>query len=180
MKRAPVYVCAAAVLFIIAYLASPVLGYYRIQEAARSGNQDALEATVDFPAVRESLKAQLSAGLAAKAQSDPKLKSNPFARFGMMLAGALVGKVVDTYLTPEAIGQMVSQAKAPGLEAQSPVDGIANPKLEKHYAYISLDRFRVTAVDPSHPDRPFSFVMERRWLFDWKLIRIELPAALFR
>jgi hypothetical protein len=178
MKRSTGYACAVAIFLAVAYLASPVLGYYRLQDAARSGNQDALEATVDFPAVRESLKAQLSAGLAAKAQSDPKLKSNPFARFGMMLAGALVGKVVDTYLTPEAIGQMVSQAKAPG--AKSPVDGIGNPKLEKHYSYISLDRFRVTAVDPARPDRPFSFVMDRRGLFSWKLVRIELPPALFR
>jgi hypothetical protein len=180
MKRTTAYACAAAVLFAVAYLASPVLGYYRIQEAARSGDQDALEATVDFPAVRENLMAQLTAGLAAKEAAEARLKSNPFARFGMMLAGALIGKAVDTYLTPEAIGLMVSKAKAPGMDGKSPVDGIGNPKLEKHYSYINLDRFRVTAVDPARPDRPFSFVMERRWLFSWKLIRIELPPALFR
>jgi hypothetical protein len=180
MKRTTIAACAVVILLAACYFASPFLGYYRLQAAARSGDQDALEASVDFPAVRENLKAQLNIALGRKMQSDPQLKNNPFAGLGMMFATALVGKLVDSYLTPEAISMMISKAKAPSPGERPMVPGSkANIKLATGYAYIDIDRFRVTAADPSRADKPLGFVMERRGLFSWKLIRIELPAALF-
>jgi hypothetical protein len=181
MKRTLAAVCAAVFLLVAVYLASPLLGYYRMQSAARGGDQDALEATIDFPAVRENLKSQLNAGFAAHMQSDAKLKDNPFAGLGMMLATAVIGKLVDSYLTPEAISMMVLKAKAPDpSKPAGALERARETKIDTHYSYINLDRFRVTAVDPKNSDKPLSFVMERRGFMTWKLIRIELPATLFR
>ena len=181
MKRTLAAGCAVVFLLAAVYLASPLLGYYRMQGAARSGDQEALEATIDFPAVRESLKSQLNAGLAAHMPSDAKRKDNPFARLGMMLATAVVDRLVDSYLTPEAISMMVLKAKAP--DPSRPAGGPAEPhasRIDTHFSYIDLDRFRVTAADPNNRDKPLSFVMKRQGLVTWKLVRIELPATLFR
>jgi hypothetical protein len=181
MKRAAIFSIAGVALLAAAYFGSPFLGYYRIKSAAQSGNQDALEATIDFPAVRESLRSQLHTGIAAKLQSDPKMKSNSFARFGMMLAATLVDKMVDSYLTPEAISLMLSKAKAPSPSTPDWMTRDTNKsKIDTHFSYISLDRVRVSIVDPKQPDIPLSFVMERRGFISWKLIRIELPAKLFQ
>ncbi|MEP6784526.1 MAG: DUF2939 domain-containing protein [Sphingomonadales bacterium] len=46
---------------LIAYFASPYWAASSLESAIKSGNAARMEAAVDFPAVRESLKAQLNA-----------------------------------------------------------------------------------------------------------------------
>ena len=177
MRKTVAFAIAIAVLLAACYLGSPFLGFYRLQEAAKSGDQDALETVVDFPVVRGNLKAQLNAGLMSKLQADPKLKGNAFAALGMMFATAVIDKLVDSYLTPQAIGMMVTRARAP--KPGGTADSDRPPQLDRGYGYINLDRFRVTVADHGRPDMPLGFVMERRGLVGWKLIRIELPGRLF-
>jgi hypothetical protein len=177
MKKLVTVAVGIAILLAGCYAASPVLGFWRLQQAARTGNQDALEEVVDFPAVRGAMKAELHLGLMEKLQSSPGLKGNGFATLGLMFANALIDKVVDSYLTPQAIAMMVTRAKPPRPDGRA--DASPPPQLDRTYGYVTLDRFRVTVADHAHPDLPLAFVMERRGLFDWKLIRIDLPPKLF-
>lgn len=59
-----------------AYAGSPYLAASNLKDAAISGDADQLESQVDFPAVRESLKSQISAALTQKMNSDPGMKDN--------------------------------------------------------------------------------------------------------
>jgi hypothetical protein len=160
--------------FAAAYAASPYLAFYQLQTAAKSGNRDVLEDAVDFPSVREDFKAQLNAAFMAKMQKDQNLRANPFAAIGMLLVPAVLDRMIDAYITPQGISQMVLNARTP-----EPGQPKANPDSDKHITlhsgYVSLNRFKVTAVNDTEPGKPIAFVMERRGFFAWKLIRIELP-----
>jgi Protein of unknown function (DUF2939) len=155
------------------YIASPYVAFYELQHAAKTGGRDAIEAAVDFPAVRDDLKAQLNGAFQAKMQADGNATKNPLDAIGMLLAPAVIGRVIDAYVTPQNIAQMLAKAHTPKKGA-SPSDGEKTPVVT-HYAYLSLDRFRATVSEGADKDQSLGFVMERRGLFDWKLIRIELP-----
>lgn len=181
----------AAVLvaaLIAGYLASPILALQGLTAAAKAGDKAGLESAVDFPAVRESLKSQLKASMTRKLEEDPKLRDNPFAAFGQMLLVGVVDKAVETYATPDAIANMVATNEPPksisatpgGPVADQPQPDVKKPKAksdtEVHYGYLDLDHFRATYRDRKNGDQePFGLVLERRGLFKWKLVRIELP-----
>ncbi len=186
---------AAAVLAVLVgwYAASPFLAMGDLQKAAKAGDRDRLEQLVDFPRVRESLKADFTAGLMAKAQNDKELRDNPFAGLAAMFVPALVDRIVDVAVSPEGIARMqegkgvatppgakpmgestaAAKASKPKGEAEGkPVD---KPKLTYHYS--SLNRFRV--VQPTDAG-PMNWVFARKGLFGWQLIRIELPPKTFQ
>ena len=173
---------------IAGYLASPILALHGLTAAAKAGDKAGLESAVDFPAVRESLKTQLKASMTRKLEEDPKLRDNPFAAFGQMLLVGVVDKAVETYATPDAIANMVATNRPPksiqatpgGPAVEQPQPEVKATKTksdtEVHYGYVDLDHFRATYRDRKDGDQePFGLVLERRGLFKWKLVRIELP-----
>jgi hypothetical protein len=167
---------AAFALFALAYFGSPFWAARQFKEAALSADVDQLEASVDFPAVRESLKSQLAIALTKKMQSDQELRSNPFAGLGLMMMPAVIGTMVDAFVTPDGMSAMMKSGKV--VENRS--DGSTARKVDYEYGYRNLDRFVVTAkaADAKKNEAP-RFVFERRGIFSWKLIRIEIPAAVF-
>ncbi len=175
----------AVLLLIAAYFASPVLALQNLTSAAKAGDRDRLEQAVDFPAVRDSLKSQLKAAMLKSFAKDDSLRDNPFAAFGQMLVVGLVDKAVDAYATPDAIATMVATSHAPKhietSDQPAPPAEPSQPKsksnLETHYGYADLNHFRVTYRDLNDPDTgAFGLMLERRGVFAWKLVRIELPA----
>ncbi len=175
----------AAVLLavlIAGYFASPILALQNLNAAARAGDKAKLESAVDFPAVRESLKSQLKAAMTRKFAEDPKLRDSPFAAFGQMLLVGVVDKAVDAYATPDAIAAMVATNKAPKEISSSPKGAPmkAEPakakdpsNTESHLAYEDLNHFRAIYRDRRDGDT-FGLVLERRGVFAWKLVKIEL------
>lgn len=174
MNRKILLVAVAAVaVFGIAYLGSPYWAVRQFREAALSADVDRIESAVDFPAVRESLKAQMTVALTTRMNSDPEMKSNPFSGLGMMLVPTMVNTMVDGFVTPQGIAAMVKQGKL----AKSP-DARPVPDITYEYEYRGLDRFAVTARGGStRDDAAPHFVFERRGLFTWKMIRLDIPAA---
>jgi hypothetical protein len=82
----------AGVVVLAGYAASPLIGFGMLRSAAQAGDRDRLEQAVDFPAVRESLKSQISAGVVKAVGSDPSLRGNPLGALGAMLVPALTGR----------------------------------------------------------------------------------------
>lgn len=173
MRRRWIALGVVTVLAIVGtYLGSPYLAVRSFAGAARSADVDKLDAAVDFPAVRESLKSHMSAALMREMNNDPELKNNPFAGLGALMMPAIVDKMVDTFVTPDGIAAMTkgSRPVAGGAEP-----GSTNPNVEYEYHYIGLDRFRMKVHSPQSKDEGPSLVFERRGFISWKLIRIELP-----
>lgn len=189
MKRGLVIGLVAAVVALLVgwYAASPFLVMDELQKAAKAGDRDKLEQLVDFPRVRESLKADFTAGLMKKAQNDAEMRDNPFAGLAALFVPALVDRIVDVAVSPEGIARMQEgrgvatppgakpMGEAPKAEtASKPKAAGDKPKLKAHYS--SLDRFR---VDQPTDAGPMTWVFARQGLFGWKLIRIELPPKIF-
>lgn len=171
------WVAVAVALLLIAggfYFGSPYLAVRSLQAAAAGGDKDALEQKVDFPAVRESLKSQMSAALMAKIQTDPAMKDNPFAALGAALLPTMINGMVDALVTPDAIAAAVRGQK-PGEKAKLE----ANPDLASETEWVGLDRFRVKSRNTKTDEEGPSLLFERRGFASWKLIKMELPPTLF-
>lgn len=171
---------AAAVL--IALLAWTAAGPYRtvnaIRDAAQARDAQAMAEQVDFPALRSSLKAQLGDRLLREVGTPSP--DNPFAVFGLGLAGGLVDGLVDVLVTPAGLGAMMEGRRtwdrATGQPPPSRDDAhdetARRPLHDAQYRYESPSRFTATVHDDQ--GRPVVFVMTRRGL-DWKLSDIRLP-----
>lgn len=171
-----------AVAVLAALLAWTAAGPYRtvnaIRDAAQARDAQAMAEQVDFPALRSSLKAQLSDRLLREVGTPSP--DNPFAAFGLSIAGGLVGGMVDVLVTPAGLGAMMEGRRtwdrASGTpppssdEARDP--SAPRPLQDAQYRYESLSRFTATVHDDQ--GRPVVFVMTRRGL-DWKLSDIRLP-----
>ncbi|MBP7704490.1 MAG: DUF2939 domain-containing protein [Caulobacter sp.] len=173
---------AVAVLVAGLYAASPFWAMNRLRAAIEAGDRDRLEELVDFPSVRENLKADLNAAMMARIRNAPDLRDNPFAGLGMVLVPAIVDRLVDAMITPAGLaqlsegesptpgGQRSESAKAP---ESKPAERKEEPKLA--YGYRDLNRFQVVqTVDRGE----LTWVFRRRGLFSWQLVRLELPKAL--
>ena len=170
---------AAVAAFVLAYAASPLLAARALVQAAKSGDEQALERQVDFPAFRASLKDELSARVVAEMRKDDRLGG--LSGLGMMLAPTLVSGAVDAFVTPQAISMMVQEGKAPKPDLAK-VEPEVGPKPEskpeskvrQSWSYRDLDTFAVTLTRDDQPDEQVSLLMKRRNLFGWKLAGIDL------
>jgi hypothetical protein len=91
------------VVLLIVYGASPYFSFWRFTVAVRSGDSAAINARVDFPAVRASLKKQLVARF-VHATSGQKRWAN--------LGPTLIDVIIETYATPDGIADLISNPGA--------------------------------------------------------------------
>ena len=175
--------CILAVL-LAAYFGSVYLFLGSLPGALRSGDAARIEDKVDFPAVRQSLKGQLSAAIAQKFSSDPEMKDNPFKGLGALFAPIMIERMIDAYCTPDFIaGYARRQAAGDPNPPQSAVnDGFSHkgpapalPPLDLSslggVSFPSLGTFQFKAKDAQ--------VTARLEGWNWKIVRVDLPTNLF-
>ncbi len=171
----------AVALFGIAWAAAPVLTAQALVRAAKAGDEAKIEALVDFPALRESLKSELNAELMARMSRDPRLADSGLGGLGMMLAPMILSGAVDAVVTPRVVARMVTTAEAPdptprsGPEPEG--DKAGGNDIHQAWGYRSLNEFAVTLTDRDQPDDHLALILERRGLFDWKLAAVDLQSA---
>lgn len=172
MKKSVVIAIVKIVIFGVVgiYFGSPYLAARNLQNAAIEADADELEASVDFPAVRESLKSQLNVAMMTEMQNDPEMKDNPFAGLGAMLVPAMVDKMIDAYVTSDGLAAMVRGQK-PNKNSKP----VSNEKIEFNSSYVSLDRFKVTMRNTALNEDGPSLLFDREGFASWKLVKIELP-----
>jgi hypothetical protein len=178
-------IVAVAVLALVVYFGSPFFAVQSLVSAARHGDGAKLEALVDFPAVRENLKSQMTQYLTKKMTTDPDMRNNPFAALGMALATTFVDKAVDAYVTPDSISNLAKGQKpaiAPQGSAEDTTIGApaATERQEKSsgpkisYRYVTLDLVEASVTNTTDPNQVVRFDFERRNLFTWKLFKIDI------
>ena len=181
MKRKPLIVLLVLVmgLFLAAYFASPLLAVRGLIAAAKAGDEAGLEQRVDFPALRQSMKNEMNARLAAEMRRKLGDTDSALGGLGMLLAPSLISSAVDSLITPKSVAAMVTEAREP--RAADAV-GQATPKpessgddIDKSYAYRDLDTFVVTLSDKDRPDRTLDLLLTRHAVFGWKLSGVDLP-----
>jgi len=159
---------------------TPYLALRKIQAAAERGDAETLNEMVDFPAFRESVKQGVRTAVSREISHSDEGSGNPFAALGGMIAGALVGPMVDAFVTPEGIAALTNGIRPDsdggrggnGGERERTID----PDVEITREYEGVDRFVIHFVDEKSGKERVALVMHRDGLADWKLSGVRLPA----
>ena len=163
-------VVLAALLFIGAYAGSPWYALYQLKQAAEARDRDKLEALVDFPAVRANLKSQVDSEITKAARAAGNLGWGPAAALGKL--GASFGdRKIKKLVTPENLQRLLSGEHVPGVGGGEGGGG----RLTPHLSYMTLDHVRVTLEQQNGGVLPLALIMERRGVFGWKVVKVELP-----
>jgi hypothetical protein len=110
------------VIVVIAALgfayASPYMALNNLKRAADARDAQTVDEYVDFPALRESLKQQVT-GLLTR-RLDAHGSGNPFAAIGAMIGVALIGPLVDAYATPDGVAALLNGIPPRGNPGERP------------------------------------------------------------
>lgn len=113
---------AAVVLLMVAVLgyayASPYIVLDRLKHAADARDAETVNAYVDYPALRVSLKQQVTELLMRRI--DAQKHGNPFAVIGAMIGAALIGPLVDAYATPDGVAAILNGMPPRGQPGERP------------------------------------------------------------
>jgi hypothetical protein len=156
---------AVVVLLIAAWLAvSPYWTLSRMKAAAEANDAAALNAYIDYPALRENLKGDMAAMAAAETA---KRGANP-AQAAMAMA--FIGPMIDAYVQPATMTAMLTgrDAKGPTPKARITGDDITVKR-------DSLTRFTVTSAD-AKAGQGGGAQFEMRG-FGWVMTRITMPTG---
>ena len=158
----------AAALIVIAsgtvwYYASPLWTLKGMKDAAQSHDADALNAYIDYPALRKSLKAELKARMTAEARKD----NSGFGALGMAFGSAVMGPMIDGLVSPAG---MRAALLAERQENTPPAASVLHLPKQPVIVRRNLSEFLVASR--GQPDS--GLVFERHGL-SWKLSGVELP-----
>ena len=166
---------SVAILFVVFttwFYFTPYLAVSGMKSAAEAKDAAKLSGYVNFPAVKESLKASFNAKLASQVAKEKD--GNPFGALGAALAAAFINPMIDALVTPESLAMMMKGDKSQPAKtaAQSkPAESDADTSM----AYESFDRFVVTVKKRGSTDEPLGLVFNREGTFSWKLSSLRLP-----
>lgn len=178
MSKKKIGLGVAAVLFAAYVVAAPFITVYQLRNAVESKDSEALNDLVDFPQLRQSLKDQFNAKFAQKMSQEADMEDNPFAYLGAAFAGMMIDKVLDAYITPAGIRQMMvgeepKQDGARKASTRSSSGDERSPFDSAVIGYATSSKFVVSV--PSDEKREIHFVLRRSGIADWKLAEILLP-----
>ena len=180
--------------------ASPYMALNNLKRAADARDAQTVNEYVDFPALRESLKEQVTGLLTRRIEEHGN--GNPFAAIGAMIGAALIGPLVDAYATPDGVaallngmpprgnpGERPPVPPAPAAPAPEPAPSVAGntangPANSENSAtppqppqttagYRGINEFVVT-YQHGAGDARYSAILRREGLFTWKLAAVNL------
>jgi hypothetical protein len=181
LKKITIAAAVAVVAIAATAYASPYYALHQIKAALAERNAEALAEHVDFPALRASVKAQLEAGMARSIEATAG-SGNPLAALGQSIASAMLGKMVDTMVSPAGVVALVNKsAVSPHADAHTsenadaPADG-ARKKADYSAGYAGVNTFIVRAKDGNAQEG--ALVLLRHGVWGWKLSSIEIASAM--
>lgn len=158
----------AAALIVIAssslwYFESPAWTLKGMKDAAQWHDADALNAYIDYPALRESLKAELMARMMVAARKD----KSGFGALGMAFGSAMMGPMIDGLVSPAG---MRAALLANRQENTGPAASALHVPKDPIIVRRSFSEFLFTAKD-----QPNSGLVFKRHALSWMLSGVELP-----
>jgi hypothetical protein len=183
---------AISVVAVAGWIVWPYYAVYDLAVAVRDGDVSSLEARVAWDSVRQGLRGDLNAVLLQKLSTDAKSDTSSGAALGaglaVMLGPAIIDRMVDSYVTPQAIAAAIRANRTDNVSPDTAnVPRNFNETIQAahrirwdqiKYAFFSGGplTFRVEFI-PDH-DPPLQHPTEFRfqWEGNWKLTRIILPS----
>lgn len=160
----------AIIAAVIAFFAAPAVAFFGIRSAADANDVAGLSRLIDFPAVRQSLRPQMSGNPAALAPA-PSFLEDPIGAVRRQIEDhSPANPDVDSYLTPAAIAGLTrGEGRYAAQDAPQAASGDPLPRP----VYWGMNRARMSVTDDGGSETVFTF--ERKGPFEWKLVHIGLP-----
>lgn len=170
-----------AVLALLGWIAAgPFMTINSIRQAIQAQDSAGLAQHVDFPLLRQNLRAQVEDALARR--MGPDMLDSPLGGVAMGMANQAAGGLVDAVATPAGIGAILEgrgllhRISGGGVD---PNDAYAHkpppdPLRDARYRFESPSRF--TATVHTADGSPVAIVLLRQGLH-WKLVDIRMPPA---
>ncbi len=175
-------VLIALAIFAIAFVAAPFYSYRALRAATVAEDVQAMSQLVDFPAVRKSLAGQLDPDSTRTAEP-PTIWQDPVGAIRRAWKDvAPQPPRVDRYVTVAGLDDVL-RGYAPGTappeekpdgSLMSGIKGMVSGPWPG-VAYFGLERVRFAVRRPDAPDKVTLLTFERRSLFVWKLVHVQLP-----
>lgn len=166
-------IVAAALLAMLGiwFYMTPYQAYSAMAKAAENRDVTTLANYVNFPALKESVKANLGAKFSARvAQGD----GDPAAALGAAFASALINPMVEAMITPDSLTAMIRNGVPPSGDAAGGA-AAAESRTETIKGYEGFNRFVVEVRQLDSSREPVVFVFHREGLVSWKLSAMRLP-----
>lgn len=184
MKSLPKAFCAATIAVLAIGIAgywhySPYLAIHGMRSAAQAGDATSFNEYVDYPALRENIKAQFTL---AMGESIEESKDQPgLAAMGAALAMAMITPMVDAMVRPEVVIQAMARSNmelqplpGAGFGGSRPEEAGYEQKWETRRE--GLNRFVVYPDIEGEPDdERVSAVFMRSGFATWKLSELRIP-----
>jgi len=160
MKRWLIALLVLAVVVVGGWAwGSPYYTLWQMKRAAEARDVDALVAHVDFPAVRASVRDQVSA----------RMGQEGGGIVGALIRSGIGNTLVDAAVSPAGMRFIFAAAPLTESEHPSPIKLKAN---EMRYRRTGLDRFQLIRGDGA----ALNFQLQG---LEWKLVDIQLPPDAF-
>lgn len=157
-----VILAAIAAFFIYA----PYRTVAKIERGIVNRDGEAIAKHIDFPSLRENVKAHMNSTLAEEKESN-----NPLLAMGAALSGSAVNSAVDALVTPQGFITMVSSAAR--FAGDTGASSKAQPLARASKRYHSFNRFAVTLKN-EQKEVQMRFVLQRKGL-GWKVTDMDVP-----
>lgn len=181
---------ALIVTLAVAYVTAPLLTAWNIREAVKSGDAAYLSGKIEWPRVKETLKASLAASaldLPPQAGNETTASTSPkpslWQRFKAWAGKGAIDRMVDNYANAEGLPQLfswrqtyrsaVGHAEEPKTLANLPGRIWKAWSRVRRAEFTSPTRFEVEMVDRYDTDRLFSGTLELTGL-EWKLVSVHV------
>jgi hypothetical protein len=159
------------VVFCVAFALAPLFAFRAVRSAAQFGDLQALNASVDFDAVRQSLRVQVRPASVERAPPTSIFR-DPLAALRRAWEPVAPQTDVNPYLSAAALASLTTGRGPSG--TASPPSGLFGGPLPA-VRYWGFERARLGVADPAAKGRETVFTFQRRTLFGWKLVGIRLP-----
>lgn len=158
---------------VVSFFAAPAVAFFAIRSAADASDVAGLARLIDFPAVRQSLRPQLSGNPAAMAPA-PSFLEDPIGAVRRQFEEATPSAMpnADAWLTPAALAALTrGEGRYAAQRIGAAAETADNPTPEP--VFWGINRVRLSVTDEGGSQTIFTF--ERRGPFEWKLVHIGLP-----
>jgi hypothetical protein len=165
---------------------SPLLTLRQMKSAAVRHDADTFNNYVNYPRVRESLKGQFSALIAAETvqrHGGDVSAADAGATLGAVFGVMMVDRVVDALVRPEAVMHAMQEGRLAGA-GQPPASPSPSDKSSKGDTprwvgeRKGVDKYVVSASTPGDlPQDRVSLVFERSGFAHWALTEVRMPTV---
>lgn len=165
----------AVLAAVVSFFAAPAVVFFGIRSAADANDVAGLSRLIDFTAVRQSLRPQLSGNPAAMTPA-PTFLEDPIGAVRRQFEptdAATIGDA-DAYLTPAALAGLTrGEGRYASQRSALPATGAAAASPMPAPVFWGVNRARLAVDDEGGSRTVFTF--ERKGPFEWKLVHIGLP-----